>query len=354
METSTTSPPPSDPAGERSPSSVTYQTLNHWLRPLRGALDQDITELCINAPGEFWTEGRGGWMRHVDPTLTYEHLSQLARLIANASSQRLDATHPLLSGTLPSGERIQIVIPPATTTGHVSITLRKPNAIRFTLSDYEGMGFFKDARVTTPGLLPVERELKDLLAARNFASFLQLAVTSRQTILVSGGTGSGKTTFTKALIDLVPPEERLITIEDSSELEIRAQPNHVRLYYTKGGQGLSKVTSRDLMEACLRMKPDRILPAEVRDASAFQFLQAAQSGHPGSMTTVHANSEVEALGRMAMLVGAAEEAQGMSRDDVRQLVMQSIDVVVQVGKVAGSWSLTGIYYEPERKLAALG
>lgn len=346
METSTPSAPPIE--------DVNLVALTHYLLPFRAVLDGDITELCVNAPGEYWTEGHGGWQRHALPEASFGFLHNLAKLVATASGQGIDQQRPLLSGTLPTGERIQLVVPPATTPNTVSMTIRKPSSMRFTLDDYESRGFFAKARISKPGLAPVEQELKDLLHARRFSDFLRLAVQSRQTILISGGTGSGKTTFTKALIDMIPSTERLITIEDASELEIRHQPNHVRLYYTKGGQGVAKVTSRDLLEACLRMKPDRILPAEVRDSAAFQFLQATNSGHPGAITTIHANSESEALGRMAMLVGAAEEAQGMSRADVRQLVLSSIDIVVQVGKTDGSWSMTGVYYEPERKHTTVG
>src|SRR5262249_34020248 len=147
-----------------------------------------------------------------------------------------------------------------------------------------------------------EQQLLQLLAARDYEGFLKHAVRAKKNIIVSGPTGSGKTTFTKALIREIPPEERLITIEDAAELILTEHANHVRLFYSKGDQGQAKLAPKQLLEACLRMRPDRILLAELRSDEAFEYLRNANSGHPGSITSVHASSAALAFEQLTLLV----------------------------------------------------
>lgn len=340
-------PPPDKTASPASPIGPPgdFAALEHHLQPLRRHLAGDITELCINRPGEFWVESARGWARVADPALSYEHLAFLAKLCANAAGQKIARDHPLLSASLPTGERVQVVIPPATSAGCVSVTIRKPGSSRFSMQQYRDSGFFSHVMVAAGELLPHEAELQAHLRAARLEEFFRLAVAMRQTIVVSGATGSGKTTFMKALADLIPSEERVITIEDTPELDL-AQPNHVRLFYAKGGQSSAKVTAGELVEAAMRMKPDRILPAEVRDEAAYYFLEAANTGHPGSITSVHANSERAAFSRLKMLARKAPETAGMADESLRDLIASTVDVVVQVGKVQGARAITGIHYEP--------
>lgn len=307
----------------------------------------DITELCINRPGEFWTESADGWKAHEDPELTYEKLAYLATLCANAAGQKIGRSSPLLSTSLPTGERVQLVIPPATSASHVSLTIRKPGASRLSMPQYKAAGFFDHAAVDAGDGLPFQKELVELLRRGELPEFFKLAVAMRQTIVVSGATGSGKTTFMKALADLVPASERLITVEDTPELDL-TQPNHVRLFYSKGDQGTAALDAGSLVEAAMRMKPDRVLLAEVRDESAYYFLEAANTGHPGSITSVHANSERSAFARLKMLARKADEAAGMADASLDDLVHSTVDIVVQVGKVGGRRAITGIFYEPLR------
>ncbi|MGO8655077.1 ATPase, T2SS/T4P/T4SS family, partial [Rhizobium ruizarguesonis] len=133
----------------------------------------------------------------------------------------------------------------------------------------------------------IDRTLLDLHRTGSYQAFLREAVHARKNIIISGATGSGKTTLSKALIRHIPSSERIISIEDTPELVI-PQPNHVRLFYSNGGQGLAKVGAKDLLESCLRMRPDRILLQELRDGTAFYYIRNVNSGHPGSITTVHA------------------------------------------------------------------
>ena len=258
------------------------------LRPMLA--DPEVTELCINRPQEIFLETRTGWQRIAAPFADFDWCQRLAKLVANATRQRIDESAPLLSAALPSGERVQIVLPPATTLGCVAITIRRPASEVWSVEELSRRGALRTTR--KPGAAPddSETELRRLHSAGDYQTFMRLAVRSRRNILVSGPTGSGKTTWTKALIREVPPHERLVTIEDARELVLDRHPNHVRLYYSKDDQGLARVTPKQLLECCLRMRPDRILLAELRAEEAFDYLRNVNSGHPGSITSVHAAS----------------------------------------------------------------
>src|SRR5579864_7175628 len=243
------------------------------LRALRPHLDDpEVTELCINKPKEAFLETRRGWERRALPFADFDWCRRLAKLIANSTRQRVDEATPLLSASLPTGERAQLVLPPATTPGTVAITIRRPSDAVWSIEELSQRGIFRATRRSSDELDETERELLKLLAAQQYEAFMRLAVASRKNILVSGPTGSGKTTWTKALIREIPAEERLITIEDARELVLDRHPNHVRLFYSKDDQGLARVTPKQLLESCLRMKPDRILLAELRAEEAFDYL----------------------------------------------------------------------------------
>ncbi len=326
-----------------------FTALTTFIAPLRHLFDGEVTEVCVNRPCEAWTEGHDGWRRYRIDGLDYEDLRQLAKLIATSTHQKIDETTPLCSAALPTGERVQVVIPPATTAGCVSLTIRKPSALRLSLDDYEKGGSFDEVALADSDDNALETELSALLAERRIAEFLNLAVRSRQNIIVSGATGSGKTTIMKTLVDLIPADERLITIEDTPELDIVRQPNHVRLYYSKDGQGVSKATPKQLLECCLRLKPDRVLLAELRSDEAFYYLRNINSGHPGSITSVHATTPELAIEQLMLLVKESQGGAHLSREDIKQLLFMLVDVVIQFRKVDGVRRVTGIYYDPKRK-----
>lgn len=327
------------------------ESLEAYLRPLREILSGDITELVINRPGEVWTESAGGWRRVATPALTFAHLRQLAALVAHATQQTVNEAMPRVSAALPTGERVEAIIPPAAEPGTVSFTIRKPSRVRFDMDDYARMGFFDAVTVDDGGLTEDQQALLDCLHRRQYRQFLERAVRARQTILVSGPTGSGKTTFMKALVDLIPDDERLITIEDTPELSLR-QPNHVRLFYSSNASNsLSKMTPGDLVRACMRMKPDRILPAELRDEAAYHFLAACNTGHPGSISSIHANSPTDAIDRVITLAREYDKARSLSDATLLATVRKTIDVVVQVGKVGRQRRITGIHYAPAHRSA---
>ena len=195
-----------------------------------------------------------------------------------------------------------------------------------------------------------ERQLLALRDARAWPAFFQRAVVSRRNILISGATGSGKTTLAKSLAQLIPRDERLITIEDAREL-VLPHRNVVHLLYAKDGQGLAKVGAKALLESALRMRPDRILLQELRDGTAFFYLRNVNSGHPGSITTLHADSAALAFEQLTLLVKESEGGRVLARDDIRALLHMLVDVVVQLRREGGRFRMTEVWYEPLRKRA---
>jgi type IV secretion system protein VirB11 len=323
--------------------------LTRYLEPLNRYLaDESLTEIVINRPGEVFVEGPEGWTRHTEAALTYDYLSHLATAAAGHTRQDIGPEFPVVSTSLIGEERCQIVVPPAVPAGTVSLTIRKPAALTMTLDAFERTKLFDEVRVANDDLTADEHRLLALKEAGAWRDFLQLAVSTRRNIIISGATGSGKTTLSKALIAAIPAQERLITIEDTAELIIPHQ-NCVRLLYAKDGQGVAKIGPRELLESCLRMRPDRILLQELRDGTAFFYLRNVNSGHPGSITTVHADSARLAFEQLTLLVKESAEGRDLHRDDIRSLLLLLVDVVIQMQKRDGRYRISEIYYDPVRK-----
>jgi type IV secretion system protein VirB11 len=325
-----------------------------FLRPLREQLDAPgVLEVCVNRPGELLVETVRGWHTVEAAEMTLERCLSLATAVATYCDQQINQERPLLSATLPSGERIQFVIPPAVTRGTVSITVRKPSHMIKRLEDFEREGLFE--RTATVGrtpaseLLPLEQQLVALKDAGRYADFLRLAVRKHQTIVVSGKTGSGKTTFMKGLVEEVPKHERLITIQDTAELTLPNHPNVVHLFYSKDAQGTAKVTAKSLLEACLRMKPDRILLAEVRGDECFYFVRLAASGHPGSITSVHAGSCALAIEQMSLMIRESGAGGGLHMDEIKGLLGIVVDVIVQFDRDERGRFISELFYEPRQQ-----
>jgi type IV secretion system protein VirB11 len=320
--------------------------LDHYMEPLRALLaPDDVTELVINRPGEVGIERRGGWVWHDVPELDFAWLMTLARAAAAVTKQDISATSPICSTVLPSGERCQFLIPPATLDGIVSATLRKPSTVSMDVESLIAGGVFDETEAASRAISPTDQELKRLLAAKDWQGFLKLAVVSRKNILISGATASGKTTISKALIRMIPEDERLLTIEDARELTM-PHKNVVHMMYAKDGQSLAKIGPKDLLESALRMRPDRILLQELRDGTAFFYLRNVNSGHPGSITTIHASSAEGAFEQLTLLVKESEGGRDLARDDIRGLLRSLIDVVVQAHKVKGRWKVKEVFFEP--------
>ena len=315
--------------------------------------DTDVTEICINRPGELYYEDRAGWHRQDVSTLTHSRALQFCTAVVNESNtgQRITDLTPMVSLTFPTGQRAQFVIPPAVEAEHVSITIRLPSKQTRTLEQYQRDGFFDQILEDEQNISAADQQLLDLRAARNYGEFFSQAVLHKKNIVVSGATGSGKTTFMKSLVQHIPGEERLVTIEDARELFID-QPNVVHLLYSKGGQGSSNVTAKTCMEACLRMKPDRIILAELRGDESFYFIRNCASGHPGSITSCHSGNTEQTWDQLALMVKASSEGAGLEFTTIKRLLMMIIDIVVHIKAHAGSRYITGIDFNPERVLPA--
>ena len=319
-----------------------------WLK------DSDITEICVNRPFEVFCERQNVWERHEVSELTQNHLLSLATAIAKFVNQDISATQPLLSAVMPEGERIQIILPPACEPGTVSITIRKPATHVRSLSDYQAQGFFKHIKPLATGLIAQENELLQLKKDSQFLEFLRRAVQLEKVIVVAGETGSGKTTFMKALIQEIPKNQRIITIEDVPELLLPNHPNHVHLFYPSEAkeEDSAPVTAASLLKSCLRMKPTRILLAEVRSGETFDFINIAASGHGGSMTSCHAGSCELAFERLALMILQNRQGRTLPYTVIQRLLYLMIDVVVHVHNDASGGMgrhITELWYEPMTK-----
>ncbi|HEX5264392.1 MAG TPA: P-type DNA transfer ATPase VirB11 [Phenylobacterium sp.] len=323
--------------------------LQHYLAPLQRCLEpDDVTELVINRPGELALERTGGWEWREEPELTETWLATLAKAAAAFTAQDVTDETPICSTVLPLGERCQIVLPPAAE--RISLTVRKPSAITRNLDAFARDGLFDDVAVASPDLSDAEADLVRLREAGDWPAFFRLAVGSRRNILISGATGSGKTTFAKGLVQLIPTDERLLTIEDARELTVPHR-NAVHLLYAKDGQGLAKVGAKQLLESALRMRPDRILLQELRDGTAFFYLRTVNTGHPGSITTIHADSAVLAFEQLTLLVKESEGGRDLPRAEIRALLHVLVDIVVQMRREGGRFRITEVWYDPLRKRA---
>lgn len=323
--------------------------LLHYLAPLQACLEpDDVTELVVNRPGELGVERAGGWEWRNAPELTETWLLTLARAAAAYTAQDVTEETPICSTVLPKGERCQIVLPPAAE--RLSLTLRKPSGVSLDLDAFARTGLFDAVALATGDLSEEEAELLRLRDAGDWPGFFRLAVESRRNILISGATGSGKTTFAKGLVRLIPAEERLLTIEDARELAVPHR-NAVHMLYAKDGQGLARIGPKQLLESALRMRPDRILLQELRDGTAFFYLRNVNTGHPGSITTIHADSAVLAFEQLTLLVKESEGGRDLARDDIRSLLHMLVDVVVQMRRVEGRFRMTEVWYDPVRKRA---
>lgn len=306
---------------------MSYAALETFLSPIRALLEREgVSEVSINRPGEVWVEVRGDMYREEVPELTLEHLKSMAKLIAQSTNQMVSEEKPLLSATLPAGYRIQCVFPPAIEPGSIAFSIRKQNVMSLDLDQYEALGAFQSTAVR-------EQEdshnkvLRDLLNSGQIKQFLTYAVQAKKNIIISGGTSTGKTTFMNAALRAIPMEERLITVEDAREIQL-VQPNRVHLMVSKGGQGRAQVTTQDQIEACLRLRPDRIIVGELRGAEAFSFLRAINTGHPGSIATLHADAPSMAFEQLILMVMQANL--GMDREQVKIYIHSVIDIVIQL------------------------
>ena len=314
--------------------------LEAYLAPLAPWLaDPAVTDLYVNRPGELWVERLGGAAERIEvPALDETNLWRLARQVATQASQGVSREHPLLSAVLPDGARVQVVAPPATR-GGLALAIRKHVVSDLSLSDYVEAGAF--AQTLKPAPRP-DAALRALLDAGDVGGFLAAAVRAGKNIVISGGTSTGKTTFLNALLKEVPLDQRLVLIEDAPEIRL-SHPNAVGLVAARGEQGEARVTTEDLLQASLRLRPDRIILGELRGAEAFSFLRAVSSGHPGSMTTVHADDPAAAVDQLALM--ALQAGANLRRADVVEHVRRVVDVFVQLQRQNGVRSVREVAFQ---------
>jgi type IV secretion system protein VirB11 len=309
--------------------------LRYLLRPVLPWLDDPATEdIAINRPGTVFVRQRGAFHRH-DLALGYDELEDIAILAGALRKQDVGPRSPLCATELPGGERLQICLPPAVPGGTISLTIRRPGSSVAALADV-GQRYRTDrwnqwsARKTTRERQAAE--VLDLYEGGDIGGFLRACVANRMTMLLCGATGSGKTTMGKTLISAIPAQERLITIEDTLELVIPHE-NHVRLLYAKGGIGQSPdapggVTAEGLLQASLRMRPDRILLGEMRDDAAWTYLNEVVSGHPGSISTIHGADPVQAFKKLFALVKGSAQGAALEDRTLIEMLSAAIDVIV--------------------------
>ena len=308
------------------------------------ALTANITEFAINRPGSYWIEDSAGWREVPTESLSLSNLQGLATAIAVFNQKKLDRDQPIASLTLPDGERCQIVLPPACEDGTVSMTIRKPSTSRFSLANYSDSGRLKPALAAlSDEIQPWEAELLELAQKGDFVRFFELAVEHHLNIVTVGGTGSGKTTFSKCLIDLYPASRRLFTIEDAHELTTPKHPNSVHLFFSP------TITAKAVLSSCMRMKPDHLFITELRGDETWDYLMALKSGHSGSVTSIHANDCRGALYKIGSYIKQSEVGQTLDFDYIMQEVVTTIDVVVFFEKT----HLKELYFDPVKKLQLL-
>lgn len=325
--------------------SSAFYFLRRALEPLQALLDDPaVVEISVNRPGHAFVERRGMAVmeHHPIPALTALEIQNLAERLAGASHQFVSRAQPLLSAALPTGERVQIILPPAAVDGG-AISIRKQVISELTLEQYRDDGCLDKVAVCLGGLSETDRLLVELLGKETIYEFLRTAVAKRVSMLISGGTSTGKTTLMNACLKIVDPRERVITLEDTREL-LPPQDNVVHLVASRGDQGTAAVTVQSLLEAALRMRPDRLFVGEVRGAEAFSFLRAINTGHPGSMSTVHADTPLGAYEQLAMMTQQAGLGAAYSKQDLMSYIQRVIPIVIQLHRDGGRRGVSEIYF----------
>ena len=331
------------------------QTVQQLLRPLLPYLERpEITEITINQPCEIWTKTFTGWMRYEVTELTGSYLNALATAIIVYNGIQPKS---VVSVILPGGQRGQIVRPPACIDGTLSFNIRKHAPIVKDLEELESEGAFTDVCDVSFNK-PDEREARAFLEQHDFrrleafeaelltlkregriVDFLKVAVLEKRNMVIAGKTGSGKTTFARSLIEKVPTYERIITIEDVHELSLTYHPNRVHMLY---GYGAGRITADECLASCMRQSPDRIFLAELRGNEAWEYLNSLNTGHPGSITTTHANNALQTFERIATLIKKSEVGRQLDLEMIKLVLYTTLDVVLYFK----DRKLVEIFYDP--------
>ncbi len=269
--------------------------------------DESVSEIMINGPDCIFVE-RGGRMERIDQVFdTPETLNNIIQNVVTKVNRSVNETTPIVDARLEDGSRVAVVLPPVALQGPIMAIRKFPE-----------------------NPLTMEHLLKSGSMTLEAADFMHLLVRSKYNIFISGGTSSGKTTFLNILSNYIPDDERIVTIEDSAELQIKGKENIIRLEARIDTSGGCPISIRDLIKTALRLRPDRIIVGEVRGREALDMLQAMNTGHDGSLSTGHANSPRDALKRLEVM---AVESGEIPLDSARQQIVSAIDIVVQLSRI---------------------
>jgi pilus assembly protein CpaF len=294
-----------------------FELILPFLRPIEHLiLDPDISEIMVNGPEHIFIE-KAGYLQAVPGVkLTPESLIVAVKNIARRLGDDISEAKPILDSRLPDGSRVAAVIPPCSIHG-VALTIRKFNAHKFSMKD----------------LIEIGTVTSDL------AELLQEYVAQRKNILICGGTSSGKTTLVNILAEVIPNHERIVLIEDTAEIQIQKE-NVLRFEARREQNGLPAVTIRDLLKATLRHRPDRIILGEIRGGEAFDLLQLLNTGHSGTISTVHANSAAQGISRFTTCV--LQSGVEMPYRAIKTNIADSLNVIVQTERRPGSRSVSEV------------
>lgn len=271
--------------------------------------DETITEVMVNGPNDIFIEKNGRLQKLNDHFQSERKLEDIIQRIVSMAGREVNQANPIVDTRLPDGSRVNVVLPPISLVGPV-VTIRKFSKEPMTISQ-----LIKYGSIT-----------------KEIAKKLELLVKSKYNIFISGGTGSGKTTFLNALSNYIPKEERIITIEDSAELQIEGIDNLVSLETRNANAtGAGRITIKDLIKSSLRMRPERIIVGEVRGEEALDMLQAMNTGHDGSLSTGHANSVKDMLSRLETMVLQGSEALPLIA--IRQQIASAIDIIIHLSRL---------------------
>lgn len=289
--------------------TVNIQNEVMGLGPIEPLLaDPEISDILVNGPSAVYIERRGRLEKTEIQFSTNEHLTRIIEKIVSRVGRRIDESSPMVDARLPDGSRVNAIIPPLALDGPI-LSIRRFSINPLGVDDLIGLGTLN----------------------RNIASVISALVKLKTNVLISGGTGSGKTTLLNMMSSFVPEDERTITIEDAAELQLQ-QPHVVRLETRPPNiEGRGEISQRSLVKNSLRMRPDRIVVGEVRGAEVLDMLQAMNTGHQGSMTTVHANSPRDAITRLENMVNLAGYNIGIK--PIRQQIASAITVIIQIARL---------------------
>jgi pilus assembly protein CpaF len=303
-----------------------FELILPFLRPIQHLiLDPDISEIMVNGPERIFIEKAGHLQAVPGVKLTPESLIVAVKNIARRLGDDISEANPILDSRLPDGSRVAAVIPPCSIHG-VALTIRKFNSHKFKMKDLIAVG-----------------TLRAELAAQ-----LEDYVAQRKNILICGGTSSGKTTLANVLTEFIPSHERIILIEDTAEIQIQKE-NVLRFEARREQNGLPAVTIRDLLKASLRHRPDRIILGEIRGGEAFDLLQLLNTGHSGTLSTVHANSAAQGISRFTTCV--LQSGVEMPYRAIKTNIADSLNIIVQIERRPGSRYVSEVLelrsYDPE-------